>query len=397
MKKRRISLADIHIPPIAQTRIIQTIKANRLTYGPLTRKFEKNFAHINHVSHAIFCNSGTSALQLALMALKLSHNWNDGDEVLVPAVTFIASSNAVIHSRLTPVFVDVEPDYYCIDPYEIERHITKRTRAIMPVHLFGQSADMDPIRSIAKKHNLAIIEDAAEALFTTYHDKPVGSLSDVSIFSTYAAHTITTGVGGFVLTDNSELAHIIQSLCYHGRDLLYHSIDDDDTNDPVKLLSLIDRRFHFPYIGYSFRLTELEAAIGLAQLGQSKRIISRRKKVDTLLRRILRPFADHILLPAIRPDTNPVFMLYPLILTNPKIDLDLFLLYLERNTIETRLFFPLLQQPIYKKMFGDLEHRYPVAQRLTNRGFMIGCHPELTHADVSYIGHVIGAYLKRTI
>jgi len=395
MKKRHISLADIHLPKSVVSKVSSVIRSNRLTYGPKTKQFETKFAAINGVSHAIFCNSGTSALQLALAALKLTRGWKDGDEVLVPAVTFIASSNAVMHTNLIPVFVDIEPDYYCIDPNEIEKHITPRTRAIMPVHLFGQSADMNPIRRIAKRHNLAIIEDAAEALFSTYHNKPVGSLSDISIFSTYAAHTITTGVGGFVLTNNAELAHVSRSMSYHGRDTVYHSIDDDDTTNPVKLLSLIERRFHFPYMGFSFRLTELESAIGLAQLTRAAFIQKRRHAVDAMLRRALSAFSEHIQLPAVRPHTDPTFMLYPLILTNPNIDLDLFLLFLEQHGIETRLFFPLLQQPMYKKIFGDIEHMYPVAKHLTDRGFIIGCHPELFTRDIHYIHDIFSAFFNR--
>jgi perosamine synthetase len=395
MKKRPIPLADVTLSSAAFSLITKTLKKNRLTYGTLTKRFERQFARINNVSHAIFCNSGTSALQLALTALKISRGWSDGDEVLVPAVTFIASSNAVLHTNLTPVFVDVEPNYYCINPHEIEKHITPKTRAIMPVHLFGQSADMNAIRAIAKRHHLAIIEDAAEALFTTYRGKPVGSLSDVAIFSTYAAHTITTGVGGFAVTNDATLAKIIQSLCYHGRDIVYRSIDDDDTTNRVKLLSLIERRFHFPYIGFSFRLTELEAALGLAELTRTKRIIRERKRVDSLLRHALKPLENHIAIPEVREDTAPVFMLYPLILKNPAIDLDLFLLHLEQRGIETRLFFPLLDQPIYKKMFGDITSRYPVAKALTARGFIIGCHPGLTKRDIAMIADTMASYIQR--
>lgn len=388
-------MADVSLSPTAFSLITDTLKNNRLTYGTLTKRFERQFARLNKVSHAIFCNSGTSALQLALTALKISRGWNDGDEVLVPAVTFIASSNSVLHTNLTPVFVDVEHDFYCIDPQQIEKHITAKTKAIMPVHLFGQSADMNAIRAIAKHHKLAIIEDAAEALFTTYHGKPVGSLSDIAIFSTYAAHTITTGVGGFAVTSDATLAKIMQSLCYHGRDIVYRSIDDDDTTNPVKLLSLIERRFHFPYIGFSFRLTELEAALGLAELKRTATIIKERKRVDALLRIALKPLEKHIAIPQVRENTSPIFMLYPLILKNPAVDLDLFLLHLERRHIETRLFFPLLDQPIYKKMFGDLTGRYPAARQLTARGFIIGCHPGLTKRDIYTIADTMASYLKQ--
>lgn len=394
IKHRQISLADISLPNEAKTAIARVLTSNRLTYGPVTERFEKTFAQLTGVAHATFVNSGTSALHLVLMALKLTRSWRDGDEILVPAVTFIATSNAVLHANLKPVFVDIEPDYYCMDPDDIEKHITKKTRAILPVHLFGQAADMGRINQIAQKHHLAVVEDAAEALFTQYKGKPVGSLSDASIFSTYAAHTITTGVGGFACTQNQELNRLIRILSYHGRDEIYHTIDDDDTRSPVKLLSLIERRFHFPYVGYSYRLTEMEAAIGVAQLKHASFIIKERKRVDAQLRDVLTPLHQFIQLPDVRPETDPIFMLYPLMLTDPTMDRDLFLLHLEKHGIETRLFFPLLTQPVYKKLFGDVESQYPVARACVDRGCMIGCHPGLTDGDIAYVGNVFKKFFK---
>jgi len=394
--KHHIPLSNFSISKEGKKLVNKVLDTNRLTYGPYTSRFEKQFATLHGVKYALFCNSGTSALQVAIDAMKKLNHWADGDEILVPAITFIASSNAVIHNNLTPVFVDVDPTYYTIDPTKIEAKITPRTRAIMPVHLFGQSCDMGAISALAKKYQLLIIEDACEALFTRYKKKLVGSLSDVAIFSTYAAHTITTGVGGIVVTDNEDIASVAKSLIFHGRDAIYHTIDDDDTNQPLKLVSLIERRFHFPYIGYSFRLTEMEAALGLAQLSQKNTLVKGRINVVHELTKILSPFADKLQTPAIRKDTSPVFMLYPLVIIDKAIDRDDLLLFLEKHGIETRLFFPLLSQPIYKKLFGDQQRHYPIAKMLVERGFIIGCHPYIKHIDCVYINQVFSQFFKKS-
>src|SRR3989344_4040285 len=148
MKKRKIPLADLKISKKAKRYVTQVLNSNRLSYGPFTEKYEKLFADTHNRKFAMVTNSGTSALQVGLHSLKEYYNWDDNDEVIVPAVTFIATSNIVIQNNLKPVFVDVEPDFYCIDPKKIEEKITSKTKAIMPVHLFGQSADMEPILKI---------------------------------------------------------------------------------------------------------------------------------------------------------------------------------------------------------------------------------------------------------
>ena len=293
MKKRHIAIADLEISQKAKKYINQVLSSNRLSYGRFTEQFEKEFAKIHKRKFASVTNSGTSGLQIALHALKETLGWDDGDEILVPAVTFIASSNVVLHNNLKPVFVDVEPDFYCIDPAKIEEKITSRTRAIMPVHLFGQSADMKPILAIARKYSLKIVEDSCEAMFVKYHNEPVGSLGDVSVFSTYIAHIIVTGVGGIVTTNDESLAIAMKSLMFHGRDNIYLKIEDDDNiNSRVKLNSLIERRFQFEHVGYSYRLTELEGALGLAELKRRKEIIKRRQWVGRRLTEVLNGFSD---------------------------------------------------------------------------------------------------------
>ena len=368
MKKRHIAIADLEISQKAKKYINQVLSSNRLSYGRFTEQFEKEFAKIHKRKFASVTNSGTSGLQIALHALKETLGWDDGDEILVPAVTFIASSNVVLHNNLKPVFVDVEPDFYCIDPAKIEEKITSRTRAIMPVHLFGQSADMKPILAIARKYSLKIVEDSCEAMFVKYHNEPVGSLGDVSVFSTYIAHIIVTGVGGIVTTNDESLAIAMKSLMFHGRDNIYLKIEDDDNiNSRVKLNSLIERRFQFEHVGYSYRLTELEGALGLAELKRRKEIIKRRQWVGRRLTEVLNGFSDFFQFPKVRPDSD---------------------------NIETRLFMPLLSQPIYKKIFGDIESLYPIARELVSRGFIIGSHPYLSENDIKYVQNSFQTFLK---
>lgn len=396
MRKRKIAIADFQISKKSKDNVRKVLESNRLTYGKFTEKFENDFSKIVGRKYVLFTNSGTSALQIALHALKEYYAWSDGDEVIVPAVTFIATTNIVIHNKLKPVFVDVEPDFYCIDVKKIEDKITKKTRAIIPVDLFGQSANMKSIMKIAKKYNLKILEDACEAMFASYFGKPVGSLSDISVFSTYVAHIIVTGVGGIITTNNQELAGLMKSLMFHGRDNIYLKMeDDDDLGDTMRLTSLIERRFQFHHVGYSNRITEMESALGLGELDRKEQIIEGRKLTGKRLTSALSEFSSYFQLPKIRPNCEHIYMLYPILIPDQRIEKEDFLLYLEKNGVETRLFMPLLSQPVYKKLFGDIEDKYPVAKRLVERGFIIGSHPNLTISDIDYVKMLFANYLRK--
>ena len=184
--------------------INEVLNSNRLTYGPMTKRFENEFAQIHGCRFGLFMNSGTSALHIALAALKSRNGWSEGDEVIVPALTFVATSNIVLHNGMTPVFVDVEPDTYNIDPAKIEEKITARTRAVIPVHLLGLPATMGPILGVGQKHNLSIIEDSCETMFADYRGRSVGSMGNMGCFSTYVAHLLVTGVGGFTITNDVD-------------------------------------------------------------------------------------------------------------------------------------------------------------------------------------------------
>jgi dTDP-4-amino-4,6-dideoxygalactose transaminase len=379
----RIPVGDLRLGPKEKSYLQRVIESNRLSYGPFSERFESLFARLHECKYAVFCNSGTSALHIATASLKELHGWQDGDEVLVPAVTFIASSNVLLHNRLQPVFVDVDPLTYNIDPSQIESKITARTRAIMPVHLMGLPADMQPIADIAKRHDLRIIEDSCETMFARYQGRSVGSWGDIGCFSTYIAHYIVTGVGGLATTNDPALATMLKSLMNHGRDSIYLNIDDDADCDRERLFTIAARRFNFVHLGHSFRCTELEAAIGLAQLEDKDAIVARRKQVAVQYIERLADLQDYLQLPMVPDDRDHVFMLFPLVVkSESKRSL---INFLEVNGIETRDLLPLLNQPIYRKIFGDIEHQYPVAERLNRCGFYIGCHQHLSEADIDYV------------
>jgi perosamine synthetase len=389
IKKISIPMGTVNIGPLAKKLILKTLDGNRLSYGELSREFESKFAHLHEIKYAVYTVSGTCALQLALHALKRIHKWRDGDEVIVPAITFIATSNIVLQNNLKPVFVDVLPDTYNIDPSKIEARITKKTRAIIPVHMYGLPADMDEIRAIAKMHNLKIIEDSCEAVAARYKNEMVGSMGDLGCFSTYVVHIITTGVGGVVTTNNPEYAIKVKSLMNHGRDSIYLTIDDDDNlarKTSGEAFKMVDKRFSFTDVGYSYRLTEMEAALGIEQLEKIHQIIKKRQTNANYLAGGLSEFSDLIQLPSIPKDRSHVFLGFPIVIKDKKISRDNLILFLEKHGIETRYMMPLLNQPIYKEIFGkNIESRYPVAKHINNCGFYIGCFPELGKKDLDYV------------
>ncbi len=367
----------------AKQLVMAALDSNRLSYGPMMQRFEADFAHIHGCRFGVMSNSGTSALQLALQALKELHNWADGDEVIVPAVTFVATANIVLHCRMVPVLVDIEPKYYEIDPTLIERAITPRTRAIIPVHLFGQPADMAPIAEVARRHGLKIIEDSAETMFAGVNGQRVGSLGDIGCFSTYAAHLLVTGVGGMNTTNEPEYAIRMRSLLNHGRDSIYISIDDDKGKLPEELRIIVERRFRFVSIGHSFRSTEMEAALGLAQLEDWRPMIEQRRRNAALLTQELKRFDNHLQTPAIRPGAEHSFMMYPIVLRNE--NKRRLVNFLEENGIETRDMLPLTNQPVYHRLLGWNEDDYSVAKWVNNNGFYIGCHQDLSAIDLDYM------------
>jgi len=369
------------------------MNANRLSYGPFSKKFERAFAAAHDVQYACFMNSGTDALRIALSAFKSRFHWKDGDEVLIPSVTFIATANVVVQNKLSPVFVDVDAKTYNIDPMKIKAKLSRKSRAIIPVHLMGLPCDMDPIGALGKKHDLRIIEDSCETMFGTYKGRKVGSLGDVGTFSTYVAHFLVTGVGGFTTTNDSDLAVDIRSFVNHGRDPSYLSIDDDRDLEADKFSEIIKKRFQFIRVGYSSRCTEMEAALGLAQLEEKDEIIKARRAIAERYIKGLTDLSDRLQLPLEPEGSRHMYMLFPLVVRGE--DKRDFVYHLEKNNIETRDLMPLLSQPIYSGTVKNIEKEYPVAYWLNRSGLYIGCHQHLSVEEQDYVIAKIHEYFKK--
>ncbi len=388
----RVTIGTLKITDRAKALILEVLNSNRLSYGPMTRQFEASFAALHGCRYGVMSNSGTSALQVALQTLKELHGWHDGDEVIVPAVTFVSTVNVVLHNRMQPVLVDIDPTYYALDPTLLEAAISPRTRAIIPVHPFGHSAEMDPIRDIARRHHLKLIEDSCETLFARYRGRSVGALGDIGCFSTYVAHLLVTGVGGMNTTNDPTYAVRLRSLINVGRDPAYLNIDDDDDKSPEELQAIVAQRFAFTSIGHSFRITELEAALGLAQLeGWEAMIAARQANAQTLITQ-LTPLESYVQLPRTRPETEHVFMMFPLLLREePK---DALVNFLEQQGVETRDMLPLTNQPIFQRLLGWREADHPVAQRVNRHGLYIGCHQDLTETHLTRVVTLLEQYFR---
>jgi perosamine synthetase len=378
--------------------ILEALDESRLSQGKFVYQFEKEFARLHNQKYGIACNSGTSALHVALEALKEKYAFPADGEVLVPAVTFIATANVCLHAGLKPIFVDVDPLTYNIDPALVAAKITAKTVAVMPVHTFGQPCEMEPLVALAAKYRLQVVEDCAEAHFAKYKGNPVGSFGIIAGFSTYVAHTITTGIGGVITTNDTQLGEICRSLIAHGRACTCEKCIAANPNQVCKLRTKggFDKRFTFVRLGYSYRIGELEGALGVAQLEAKDDIINGRKANAAYLTRALAPYTTYLQLPYYPDYIEHSFMMYPVVvkadapfarqeLTN----------FLEAGNIECRPMLPLINQPVYQKLLAIDEHEYPVARRINRNGFYIGCHHGLMQADLEYIVERFGMFMAK--
>jgi len=390
--RQQIGVGGFRTSARAKELVMQVLDSNRITSGPMMSRFESEIAELHGCRFGLMSNSGTSALQIALAALKERHGWADGDEVIVPALTFVATANIVLYNNMVPVFADVEAAHYTLDPAALGRRITARTRAIMPVHIGGMPCDMDPILDIAGKHDLRIIEDSAETMFSKYRGKPVGSFGDVGCFSTYAAHIITTGVGGLCTTSDADLLVMMKSIMNHGRDSIYIRIDDDAGMSGADLFQVADRRFSFVRLGHSFRATEMEAALGVAQLEEREEHWDRRQRIAARYHAALKSLDGRLQLPSARADTEHAYMFFPLVVTDPSVTRSSAIQFLEERGVETRYLLPLINQPVYRSMFGNLDAQFPVAAKLNETAFYVGCHPEMTDDDADYVIDCLQAF-----
>lgn len=386
--EQKIGVGTFSVNARMRQYVNEVLDSGRISYGPFCREFERQFAALHDSAFGVLSNSGTSSLQVALHALKELNAWQDGDEVIVPSLTFVATVNVILQNNLKPVLVDIEPTYYGIDTTKIEEAINSRTRAIIPVHLFGMPCNMTEVMRIARHYGLKVVEDSCECMFVGHAGHAAGSFGDVGCFSTYVAHLLTTGVGGIATTNDPELAALMRSLVNHGRDGIYIAIDDDAGLKGHQLQEVINRRFRFERVGYSYRITELEAALGLAQLEDWESMIEQRQLNAAILTQALSKYDEYLQLPSIRPRTGHAFMMYPIVVKHA--DKSLLCHYLEEHGIETRDMLPLTNQPVYASWCRESD--YPVAQWINRSGFYIACHQGLIDEDLYYISDVLDEF-----
>jgi perosamine synthetase len=337
--------------------------------GRFIPEFEKAFAGFCEVEHAVACNSGTSAIHLALMAFDVKA----GDEVIVPALTYVASANAVRYCGAQPVLVDSEPRTMNLDPAKIESRIGPRTRGIIAVHLYGHPADMGAIMEIARRRKLFVVEDAAEAHGGLCRGRKVGGIGDISAFSFFGNKIITTGEGGMVTTNDPDLARKVRLLRGQGM-------------DP-------QRRYWFPMIGYNYRMTNIAAAIGLAQMEKAKEHTEARSRVAGWYHRHLAPLADFIDRPVAEPWARHAFWSYTVLLKEQHTaNRDALMSALAERGVETRpVFYPTHLMPPYLEPEGS----YPVAEDLARRGISLPTHALLTEEDVACVAATLESLLHR--
>ena len=371
----RVPIGTFEATPNIIDRVIRVLKSGRLSYGSESRELEQQFARMHDSKYGVLSNSGTSSLVVALQALKEMNEWPDGSEVIIPAITFVATANAVLQCRMVPVPVDVHVQYFDIDPFLIPRNVNEKTKAVIAVNVFGKPCDLPGILAICKAHNLVLVEDSCEAMGVNIANKPVGSWGEVGIYSLYMAHILTAGVGGIAITDDFDLAQKMRSLVNHGISL--ENLPGPDRYDP----SFLGRNFEFETVGHSFRITELEAAIAVEQLKNLDEIVSRRQEVAEYYLAHLDPEEGTTIQPAVRPNSRSSWMMYPIVMRN--MEKHRMMAWLRDNDIECRDMLPLVNQPCYKGMF-DLT-KYPVAHWIENNGLYIGCHQDTTQEQQRYV------------
>ncbi|HLD80247.1 MAG TPA: DegT/DnrJ/EryC1/StrS family aminotransferase [Candidatus Nanoarchaeia archaeon] len=363
MVEVRISMAKPLLGEEEKGAVLEVLDSGIIAQGPKVEKFEKKFAEFIGVKHAIATSNGTTALHVALLARSIG----PGDEVITAPFTFIATANAIKMAGAKPVFVDTEENSFNIDPELIEKAITSRTRAIMPVHLYGRAAQMDKIIEIARKYNLLVIEDACQAHGTEFFGKKVGSFGD-GCFSFYPTKNMAVGEGGMITTDDDEVAKKVRQLINHGS----------------------EKKYYHDSVGYNYRMTDIAAAIGIEQLKKLPSFNERRKSNARYLNKQLQGIKG--LVPPEFIDGH-VFHQYTIRIT-PEFPLsrDQVLEVLKEKGIGSAVFYPV---PIHKqKAYTEYSSQYfPVAERLAQEVISLPVHPAVSEEDLKHIVKVFKGIL----
>jgi len=373
-------------PSIEQTEIdevVDSLKSGWLGTGIKVHKFEELFKEYKSAKYAIALNSCTAALHLSMLAIGIEN----GDEVIVPTMTFAATANAVIHAGGKPVFADCCRDSMNISPADIERRITPRTRAIIPVHFAGRPCDMKAIMGIAREKNLKVIEDCAHAIETEYHGKKTGTFGDIGCFSFYVTKNIVTGEGGMVITDNEEYANKIKILGLHGMDKdAWKRFSDEGY-----------KHYHVTCAGFKYNMMDLQAAIGMHQLARVDKYWMRRASI---WKQYNSAFKDQpVIIPhPVEQGTRHAFHLYTLLLNTEKLSItrDRFLDEMTKYNIGVGVHYLALHlHPYYRDQYGYKTGDFQNAEWISERTVSIPISAKLTDEDISNVIETVKCICKK--
>ena len=378
----RITFGDLRIGDTARRYMAQAMDRCWVSEGENVREFERLFSRKFGYGNALATSSGTDACACACASLYDSGRYTDvrrGDEIIVPALTFAATINAVLMAGFTPVFVDIDIESLNMDPGKIERAITNRTRAIMPVHLMGKPASMDMISGIARAYGLSVIEDCCEAHGAVYDGRVVGSIGDLGVFSFYVAHMIVCGEGGMVVTGSDETAKVVCSVRSHGR----------PAGNPY---------FDFQRTGWNSKMNDMEAAIGLEGLEYYDETFAMRRENLKRLLSLTTPLGEYCRFIKEEPHELISPHAFPLVLRDEKLRRDSLYSYLEECGIQCKTLFGSL--PTQHRAFKFLGYRdgdFPVAEYVGNNGLHFGIHQYLSDHDIEYCAERLDDYFGRVV
>lgn len=357
---RKIAIANPGIGEEEKRAVMAVLDSGQIVQGTVVSELEKAFAEYVGAKHAIASMNGTTALTIALMA----HNIGKDDEVIIPSFSFIATATSLLSVGAKPIFVDIEKETFCMDVEAVEAAITPRTKAIMPVHLYGHAANIPALKVLADKHGLVLLEDAAQAHGARYKNQPVGS-DGTCAFSFYASKNMTTGEGGITTTNDDAVAQHARMVRNHG----------------------MNTQYYHEVIGFNYRMTNIAAAIGLAQFKQLEARTDRRIANAQYLSRHIKTVRP----PITAMNYRHVYHQYT-VLVPEGADRDKMLDYVNKRGIGARVYYPLPihRQPVFQKMgYGGVD--LPVTEEMTRRVFSLPVHPFLIQEDLEYIVDVVNA------
>lgn len=371
--KKSYPVARPYIGKKEENYVLEVLRSGTLSIGPKIDAFEKKFAKFVGSRYACAVSSGTAGLHLALIAAGIK----EGDEVITSPFSFIASANVVLYVGAKPVFVDVDPITGNIDPKRIEKAITKKTKAILPVHIFGQPADMNAIMKIAKKHKLAVIEDACESLGATWKGKNAGTFGQSGVFAFYANKQMTTGEGGMVVTNSRAVDELCRGLRNQGR-----------TPD----MRWLDHK----YLGYNYRMDEMSAAVGLAQIEKVDFLIKKRREIVGWYAKELQKLSSLVEIPSFPPEATHTWFVYVVQIKNARIQRDRIIQDLAKKGVSSRPYLPSIHLfSFYKERFGYGVGDFPISEKMSASALALPLYIGLTRQDIKTIVEILDTTLQK--